>query len=193
MFPPRTTWLVYLQGSLLLAGFWALSLLESVYFFAWVIGAIAALRPVSIFGIQSVPAKLLGLFLGVGISQFGGHDTDGAHGGMLYILGTLIVSVFTAALLPWFVSFPQAPTIGKTLLSLGPSLAAFSYTLYLTHYPLLYWMRTWHQPYATFSSISLLAYLLKISVCLLVAWLMYLPFERNTSVVRRWLAAAVAP
>ena len=192
-FPSRTTWLVYLQGTLLLAGFSALSLLESVYFFAWVIGAIAALRPVSIFSIQSVPAKFIGLFLGVGISQFGGHDTDGAHGGMLYILGTLIVSVFTATLLPWFVSFRQAPTIGQTLLSFGPSLAAFSYTLYLTHYPLLYWMRTWHHPYATFSPISLLAYLLKISVCLLVAWLMYLPFERNTSVVRRWLAAAVAP
>jgi peptidoglycan/LPS O-acetylase OafA/YrhL len=130
---------------------------------------------------------------GVGLSQFGGHETDGAHGGLLYILGTLIVSVFTAALLPWFVSFQQAPTIGGRLLKLGPYLAAFSYTLYLTHYPILYLMRTWHQPFATFSPISLFAYLLKIVACLLVGWLLYLPFERNTPAVRRWLASALAP
>jgi peptidoglycan/LPS O-acetylase OafA/YrhL len=186
------TWFIFLQGALLLAGFWALSLLESVYFFAWIIGAIAAIRPVTLFGIQSVTVNLAGLMIGVGLSQFGGHETDGAHGGLLYIFGTLIVSVFAASLLPWIISVKPGTTISGLLLGLGPPLAAYSYTLYLTHYPLLYWMRTWHVPFDSFSVISLLAYGLKVLACLLAAWLLYLPFERNTSAIRRWLIASKA-
>jgi len=189
---PRS-WFIYLQGALLLSGFWALSLLESVYFFAWIIGAIAALRPVTLFGIQSVTPNLAGLVIGVGLSQFGGHETDGAHGGLLYIFGTLIVSVFAASLLPWIISVKPGTALPGSLLGLGTPLAAFSYTLYLTHYPLLYWMRTWHPPFESFSMISLLAYGLKVIACLLAAWLLYLPFERNTSAIRRWLIASQTP
>ena len=184
---------ICLQSSFLLVGFWALSLLEGVYFFSWMIGAIAAIRPVTIFNIKSVSARFIGLFLGIGLSQFGGLEVDGARGGLLYIFGTLIVSVFTAALLPWIVSVKEGPKAGGALLGIGPYLAAFSYTLYLTHYPLLYWMRTWHQPYTSFSFLSLSVFGLKIVICLLVAWLMYLPFERNTSGVRIWLASLLHP
>ena len=75
---------------------------------------------------------------------------------------------------------------------LGARLAAFSYTLYLSHFPLLLVMRSWHTPYATVSAESILTYFAKIAVCLAAAWVLYLPFERNTARFRRLLRARSA-
>lgn len=188
----RVSLRVILLGLLLLLGFWALSLLEGVYFFSWILGAIAAIRPISIFGIHSVAGRLAGLLIGVIISQLGGYSTEGS-GGLLYVFGTLFVSAFTASLLPWLVSPKTLDPLNAPLLRAGAPLAAFSYTLYLTHYPLLYLMRTWHSPFATFSLTSLYFYAIKVLACLFVAWLFYLPFERNTSTARRWLTSVIAP
>ena len=66
-------WIVWLQGSFLFVGLWALSMLESVYLFAWVIGAIAAIRPFAILGSKSLLVNICWLLLGVGVSQFGGY------------------------------------------------------------------------------------------------------------------------
>ena len=100
--------------------------------------------------------------------------------------GTLLLAASLAFLLPFLVDAGTRCGTSR-LLRLGPSLAAFSYTLYLTHYPLLLVMRTWHEPYRAFTAFTVLVYLLKLGVCLLAAWLLYLPFERNTPKVRRFI------
>jgi peptidoglycan/LPS O-acetylase OafA/YrhL len=77
---------------------------------------------------------------------------------------------------------------------LAPPLAAFSYTLYLTHYPLLVGLRNsgWERiPPAGLTAV--LIYSAAVAMCILVAWLTYLIFERNTSIVRRWIKMRTPP
>jgi Predicted acyltransferases len=78
--------------------------------------------------------------------------------------------------------------------TLAPPLAAFSYTLYLTHNPLLIALRQsgWERiPPAGLKAAMI--YSLAVATCMLVAWLNYLIFERNTSSVRRWMKAWTLP
>lgn len=71
---------------------------------------------------------------------------------------------------------------------LGTWLASFSYTLYLTHYPILaVWDRLLPQRHVQVDVPTFLIFFCKIASCLAVAWLMYLPFEAQTSKVRKWL------
>lgn len=71
---------------------------------------------------------------------------------------------------------------------LGAKLAAFSYTLYLTHYPVLkLWEHFVPERSSSFTFISLTIFLAKISSCLFVGWMLYLPFEAKTPAVRAWM------
>jgi len=70
----------------------------------------------------------------------------------------------------------------------GTSMAAFSYTLYLTHYPILgLWEHFIPQRSPNFNLLSFVIFVAKICSCLLVGWLLYLPFEAKTPSVRAWM------
>ena len=81
--------------------------------------------------------------------------------------------------------------IGQSWVSLehlGTKLAAWSYTLYLTHYPILMLMDHFYpERYHSLTSASFLLFVLKILACLVSAWLLYLPFEAKTVTIRIWL------
>ena len=70
----------------------------------------------------------------------------------------------------------------------GTRLAAFSYTLYLTHMPLLYMLGGWGRqmpPVVTIPSLGrALAWLAGVAVGV---WMLYWLFETRTPAVRRWL------
>ena len=67
--------------------------------------------------------------------------------------------------------------------------AAFSYTLYLVHYPILAAAsRQGLVRHASVEPASLGVFVLVVLSLLVIAWLMYLPFERNTARLRRWLS-----
>lgn len=92
----------------------------------------------------------------------------------------LLLALSTASLCVSLVKLPPTPVSGW-----GVRLAAFSYTLYLVHYPLLCalvnhgWKRiTVLNPvaYGWFSLIVL--------GCLIISWLMYLMFEKHTAFIR---------
>ncbi|MCC6652462.1 MAG: acyltransferase [Candidatus Eisenbacteria bacterium] len=69
-------------------------------------------------------------------------------------------------------------------------LAGFSYTLYLTHYPLLRAMqRLGVERAARISSTSVLRFGAGLGACILFGWLFGLLFERRTADVRKWLGA----
>ena len=71
---------------------------------------------------------------------------------------------------------------------IGGALAAFSYTLYLTHYPILnLWEHFIPLRSPSFTASSFLIFLSKIFSCLLAAYIMYLPFEARTPQVREWI------
>jgi peptidoglycan/LPS O-acetylase OafA/YrhL len=71
---------------------------------------------------------------------------------------------------------------------IGTPLSAFSYTLYLTHYPIIRAMRFFGVPRSQeISSVSIANCLLMIAVSLAAAWGLYWLFERRTPEVRAWL------
>jgi peptidoglycan/LPS O-acetylase OafA/YrhL len=71
---------------------------------------------------------------------------------------------------------------------LGTRLASFSYTLYLTHYPLLnLWESFIPKRSPQFDVASFLIFGSKVLSCLAFGWLIYLPFEARTVAVKSWL------
>jgi peptidoglycan/LPS O-acetylase OafA/YrhL len=82
------------------------------------------------------------------------------------------------------------------LVGLGRRLAGFSYSLYLTHSPVIYLIRTVLEevhgtalPTRAVSAPALALMLLECLVALAVAWLFHLAFERHTAALRAALRA----
>ena len=80
---------------------------------------------------------------------------------------------------------------GKTMIAvedLGTKLAAWSYTLYLTHFPVLLLIEHFYpERYHAISGFTILLFTLKVTACLVTAWSLYLPFEARTPQIRGWL------
>ena len=71
---------------------------------------------------------------------------------------------------------------------LGTKLASFSYTLYLTHVPVLNLLRELGAPKSNSIDVkSVSLYILWITIAMIVAYVVYYIFERNTSVIKRQL------
>ena len=100
----------------------------------------------------------------------------------------LILSTGIALVLPFLTQLKPRSKSGESLNAFGGKLAAFSYTLYLTHYPTLYvWEHYLPERLPVMDGISVIWYLLRISSCVGFAWLCYLPFEKQTGRIRKWL------
>lgn len=185
---PIPTGRVLAAAVLVLFSSWCLVALKTAYLFCWLFGAFAYVFPVKKPGRLGVTAAFAVALLAIAICQATGSYQGGliANSELVHQAGVLLLGASIAFLLP-FLSHSGNRLGDSRLARLGPRLAAFSYTLYLTHYPLLLVMRSWHAPYHSFSAFSLLLYLAKIGVCVIAAWVLYLPFERKTPQVRRFL------
>lgn len=147
------------------------------------------------------PRLFLGLALaavGYLLSQIGSPTVSLAmEGWRMYLpsapLITVILASGVALVLPELAKLEPQSTVMRRFHDLGGALAAFSYTLYLTHYPVLYLWDWFLQERMSFVDIwTLFLYLMKVLSCVLVAWLLYLPFERQTGKLRRWLKRVTA-
>jgi peptidoglycan/LPS O-acetylase OafA/YrhL len=105
-------------------------------------------------------------------------------------IAILIMSAGFALSVAWLARRPVETLLAARFQSAGTTLAAFSYTLYLTHYPVLLIMG-WFNPgrHADVTMANAAFLLGKLGVCLFVAWLLYLPFERRTGQFRSWFRA----
>lgn len=109
-------------------------------------------------------------------------------------VATLILGLGIALLLPFLAQCEPSSKVGNLFNGLGANLAAFSYTLYLTHYPALYiWEHYLPERYGRIDAASITWYGLRVLSCVLFAWLCSLPFEKQTGRVRRILRAALTP
>ncbi|MBT3831393.1 MAG: acyltransferase [Gammaproteobacteria bacterium] len=100
----------------------------------------------------------------------------------------LILALGIALCLPVLSHWRPVSLVLQAVNRAGAGLAAFSYTLYLTHYPLLYlWEYYFPERYTTLGGDALAVYILRIASCVLFAWLLYLPFERQTGKLRGFL------
>lgn len=166
--------------------------LEVQYLACWLIGAAFYAKP---HRLKALPSLILsgilcalavaGLQLtGDGfIAKAGSSPALRASLEMLLAVGAGVACVTLVTLKPTRISAFVTP------------MAAFSYTLYLTHYPLFIALRNSGWERITVLGLSAFAlYGLAVVTCMLTAWLLYLPFERNTARVRGWLKSlSVAP
>ncbi len=100
----------------------------------------------------------------------------------------LILAAGIAIFIRAIVNFEPRRIFVKNIEKVGTTFASFSYTLYLTHYPLLYlfgYLGLKRADSVTLGSLGI--YILVCLFCVLVAFFMYLLFERRTRAVRQWM------
>jgi peptidoglycan/LPS O-acetylase OafA/YrhL len=157
-------------------------------FLVWLLGALAAWlesrRPRHLPAAAALPWLALALFAGLLVAARLGHARDIVLGAGFFI--------FLMALLwrtpPESRVAHRSPSVAR-LLALGPFFSRFSYSLYLTHFPvtlLICAALLGHRvPWSTSGLAWFAAVLL---VCYFYAYGFYWLFERNTGVLRGWLS-----
>lgn len=173
--------------------FIAFTRLEAYFLFCWCIGVFGYrlinrnlsrtcfLAGLALFLLGSIMSQLLSESNSINLKNFTG---------LLPSLGVthIILSTGFGIMVPFLAQRQPRSRMGISFESWGTPLAAFSYTLYLTHYPLLnLWAFLQPQRFATIESYSFSWFIVRIILCLLVAWLLYLPFEAQTAHVRAWI------
>jgi peptidoglycan/LPS O-acetylase OafA/YrhL len=167
--------------------------LASVYLFCWLIGAFAYIRRPKSFSITALLTSVLFCIYGVVAIQLGSDSISVSVDVLKRFVPSLdvsriILTVGLAMLIQQAINFVPKSGFAHRFDSMGTALAAFSYTLYLTHFPILQLMEFYglHQAnHITVTSIGI--FLSTIIACLFVAWLLYLLFERQTDFLRTWV------
>ena len=171
---------------------WMFWKMETAYLFCWLLGAAG-------FWLRDRVKTMHGLFAAVGgCVVLGGTLAYQMDFGILAPIPGLwvpspypaqvIVAAGALLLVASLMSMAPASRTGQQIERGGTTLAAFSYTLYLTHYPVVYLLalRTGRMPPAiTWGAVT--RGLLWAAVCVVVALIMYALFEARTPSVRRWL------
>ncbi len=178
---------------ILVAAFIIFTLLKPVFLFCWLLGSISygfrSLKEVSWFPYVAFALIAMGYTLSELRSQTVSIDTT-------YIqtflpgkdVALIILSLGLSLLFPWLISTRPTSSFVQGIEYLGQRLAAFSYTLYLTHYPVLaLWDRYHAYRYPEINGTSLGCYAAKIASCVAISYGFYWLFESRTAVVRRAL------
>jgi peptidoglycan/LPS O-acetylase OafA/YrhL len=165
--------------------------LSPALLYCWLLGAVAyPLRYVKLPGLAAGVAAVLAVG-GAVASQLNMKTKESAEFALVWLppreLAILVMSAGMAVTVAWLAGRPVKSEVMRKWQALGAAMAAFSYTLYLTHYPVLeLFNRFFATRYNDITLANVGILLFKISVCLGVAWLLYLPFERRTGDFRKW-------
>jgi peptidoglycan/LPS O-acetylase OafA/YrhL len=182
---------------ILLTGFFVFTRLDPILLICWFLGAVAfPLRRQQI----GWRALLPGLFLvaaGVLASQLAVRNlplTSTMEGWVPSRgLALLMMSGGLAIVLAWLSALPVTGGLMIWVGRVGASLAAFAYTLYLTHYPVLQiWSFYGPAKSESVDGPALAVFVAKVVSCLLMAWILYLPFESRTAEFRQWARRRIA-
>lgn len=171
------------------------SKLEFPYVLCWVLGAAAFVRPprfapyAMMLGLALFAFGLVGGQLGIDSASI----SSAARGRWTAWLPGLAVSKVllgagTALLVQQIALWNPASSVGRWVGRFGTKAAGFSFSLYLTHWPLLFFIGYFGlagDSTMTFSAFAKFA--LVCAVALLVAWCSYWAFESRTQVVRAWV------
>lgn len=159
--------------------------------FCWCLGAFAYSLHSKSFKPAWFFCSIVLVLLGYGLLQYVTDTANAKAFASFYPsrgVAILILSLGLAALLPFLAQRPPRIRALAFIERGGTKLAAFSYTLYLTHWPLLHlWHHFLYEKFTIFSLYALLWFTVKLLSCVLVAWLLYLPFEGQTARVRNWM------
>ncbi len=181
-----------------LASLAVFSKLGGSYLFCWVLGAVAwRIRPrrpsLALFGcglvliaVGAVMAQLNLNTVSIGLKNVH-HWLPGVP------MVRLVLATGYGLVLQFLVACPPSSGLLQGFERMGSKLAASSYTLYLTHYPVLAllsylgWKRA-----ARVDLHSSALFVGAVLVCCCVTWGLYFAFESRTSSVRRWTRSRLA-
>lgn len=156
--------------------------LDPLYVIVWMMGAAASFYRPRWLRAELV-ASLVLMSAGLVLSQLT-RDSKAIE--------TLPINFATALLTlsvgaSWVVACLSRLSSPKRLATIGAALAAPSYTLYLTHAPILhFWSRFRGFSPQPMNAVGWAAFAELIAVSLCVAFMFYLAFERNTQLFRSW-------
>lgn len=172
--------------------------LDYVYLFCWLIGVLAYVQ------MPEIPSRKMAAFAvmlcayAVTAIQV---QSDSASVSVEYLrhyfpttaIARIILSSGMAIIFQQAMLLKPQNAFMEKMDSAGTTLAAFSYTLYLTHFPLLQLMTFFGLKGARQINLqSITIFWLTILLCLLLAWGMYWFFERHTALVRGILKRRIA-
>jgi len=107
-------------------------------------------------------------------------------------MASIVLALITSLLVNLLIVSAPGSNVGRTVDRLGSKLADFSYTLYLTHFPLMSLLSYWGIPKSTrIDATSICYYVVAVSISLLTAYLIYLVSEKQTDKVKKWIKGRV--
>lgn len=162
--------------------------LDASYFLFWAVGGLARLL-LDRRRLSRYAAAGMALFAaGILVSQLSKASTSHALLSVPERTTDALICIGFSLMIPWLCSSPvdRWLTRSRPLASAG---SAFSYSLYLTHAPVLAVVALWLPISAMIDTTSLLAFGVRVVASLLAAVVFYALFERPTPRLRAWLTA----
>lgn len=162
------------------------------YMLIWLLGAFAYFLPQSIQPVSKI--KVL-IFAGLVLAAMGLTQITSASRSVTFDFNfvnrdmTNIFLAFTACILIHnIIHFIPETKLAIKIEKMGSKLSLFSYSLYLTHFPIISLLKYWRFPKSVtlnFKSVSL--YILEIIIAVSVAYLFFLLAEKHTTKVQNFL------
>lgn len=191
---------VYFPSIVLLISFASIfTVLDSTYLFCWLIGAMAYITMPSTISKKILMLSILGFIYSLLSTQFGSDSISISAGNIgKYIpsleVSRILLSLSIAMLIQQILLIKPTNIFTKKIDQAGTTLAAFSYTLYLTHYPILGLMTYFGLERAqTITASTISIYIGIVFICLIVGWILYLLFEKHTNFIRKKIKTKIIP
>ncbi len=181
---------------LVLASVYVFATLSAAYLCVWLLGAAAYFARRSskvILCAAGFPVAIGGLVL-MQLTSVSGEVDLAAFKWMGRAAPLLLFGLGLGLLVAAACQVRDNPAAKRKVFQLGTWLAGFSYTLYLMHIPLIVVMEQagWLQRLTALDLKTFLVFSMNAALILLFSWLFYLPFERNTDRIRKWLRGLLA-
>ena len=193
------TWIIskgkikIIAGFLITLGFMVFTKLVAAFLFSWIVGAL------TYWFVNKPCDKKISLtscvFIISGLSVMQLQSATVSVDTTIWLsyipsteIGSLLFSLGIALAIPYLTTLEPTTDASKMLDAVGSKIAAFSYTLYLTHYPILYlWEYFMPGRHDIVDLETIMWYIIRIASCVILGWMLYLPFEMQTTRARKWL------
>lgn len=183
----------YLSTLLLIMIGMVFTVLSPVYLFSWLIGTLTYLRRPNNFSWKLFTFAIILMLYSIVAVQLGYESISVSIEWLNKFLPALdaarvLLAAGIALFIQQLILLKPTKKIAINLDLFGTTLAKFSYTLYLTHYPFMQLLIYLGFVKAeNINSTSLLSFLASIIFSFILAFLLYLVFEKHTYVVKKML------